>query len=123
MQSKRQLQVGEMIKRHFSRVLQSEGSYIYGSVMVTVTNVVMSPDLMLAKIYLSVYNSDNKQAIILLMEEHKSRLKGQLSSRLRKHVRRIPDIDFYIDDTLDESFRLEALFQKLHDNNEMGEEE
>ena len=123
MQSKRQLQVGETIKRHFSRVLQNEGSYIYGSALVTVTNVVMSPDMMLAKIYLSVYGVDNKQGVILMMEEHKNRLRQSLAQRIRKHVRRIPDIDFYLDDTLDESYRLEALFDRLHENNEMGEEE
>lgn len=123
MQSKRQLQVGETVKRHFSRVLQNEGSYVYGSPLVTVTNVVMSPDLMLAKIYVSVYGSDNKQGVILMMEEHKHRLRQSLAQRIRKHVRRIPDIDFYLDDTLDESYRLEALFDRLHDENEMGEEE
>lgn len=123
MLSKRQLQVGETIKRHFSTVLQTEGSFIYGSPLVTVTNVVMAPDLMLAKIYLSVYNSDNKQGVILMMEDQKNRLRQSLGQRVRKHVRRVPEIDFYLDDTLDESYRLDALFDRLHQENEMGNEE
>ena len=58
MESKRQKQVAELIKRNFGTLLQQEGAYIYGSeALVTVTSVKMSPDMSLAKIYLSVYVS------------------------------------------------------------------
>jgi ribosome-binding factor A len=113
-----------MIRRHFSIVLQDQGNYIFESQpLVTVTAVRMTPDMGLAKIYLSVYNTDNKQAVILQMQEEKSRLKQSLGLRLRKHMRRIPDIDFYLDDTLDEMYRLNDLFDKLHTEGQMGEEE
>lgn len=117
----RQKQVAELIKRNFSMVLQSEGSYIYGSdVMVTVTSVKMSPDFSLAKIYLSVFNTDNKQAPILEMEESQIRLKQALASRIRKQMRRIPDIAFYLDDTIDEMYRVEEMFERLREENQMG---
>jgi ribosome-binding factor A len=120
----RQKQIAEMIRRHFSIVLQDQGSYLFDSQpLVTVTAVRMTPDMGLAKIYLSVYNTDNKQAVILQMQEEKSRLKQSLGLRLRKHMRRIPDIDFYLDDTLDEMYRLNDLFDKLHTEGQMGEEE
>ena len=113
-----------MIRRNFSMVLQSEGNYIYGpEVMVTVTNVKMSPDLNQAKIYLSVYNTENKQAPILELEENLVRLRQSLATRVRRHVRRVPEISVYLDDTLDEMYRLNALFKKLHDDNQMGEPE
>jgi len=117
----RQKQVAEVIKRNFSMVLQSEGSYIYGSdVMVTVTTVKMSPDFSLAKIYLSVFNTDNKQAPILEMEENQIRLKQALASRIRKQMRRIPDIAFYLDDTIDEMYRVEEMFARLRKENQLG---
>ena len=120
----RQKQVEELIRRNFGIVLQNEGSYIYGAeVLVTVTQVKVSPDFGLAKIYLSVYNTENKQATILEMEESKNRLKQALGHRIRKHMRKIPNIDFYLDDTLDEMYRLSQLFNKLHDDNQMGTEE
>jgi ribosome-binding factor A len=120
----RQKQIAEMIRRNFSIVLQDQGSNIFESQpLVTVTSVRMTPDMGLAKIYLSVYNTDNKQAVILNMNEEKSRLKQSLGLRLRKHMRRIPDIDFYLDDTLDEMYRLNELFYKLHAEGQMGEEE
>lgn len=124
METKRQKQIAELIRRNFSMVLQSEGNYIYGpEPMVTVTNVKMSPDLSQAKIYLSVYNTDNKQAPILELEENLVRLRQSLANRVRRHVRRVPEISVYLDDTLDEMYRLNALFKKLHDDNQMGEPE
>lgn len=123
MASVRQKQVAEMIRRNFGIVLQEEGSYIYGAeVFVTVTEVHLTPDFGIAKIYLSVYNTENKQAVILQLEEQKSRLKQALAQRLRKHMRRIPNIDFYLDDTLDEMYRLSKMFDKLHDDKQMGDE-
>ena len=123
MESKRQLQVAELIKRNFGLVLQQEGGYIYGpEPLVTVTNVKISPDFSIAKIYLSIYNTENKQAVILEMEEATSRLKQSLSQRVRKHIRRIPDIAFYMDDTLDEMYRLNDLFNRLHQYNQMVKE-
>ena len=123
METKRQKQVAELVKRNFSMVLQQEGGYIYGpEVMVTVTSVKMSPDMTLAKIYLSVFNTDNKQAAILELEEHIARLRQSLGNRIRKQIRRIPDINLYLDDTLDEMYRLNALFDRLHDENQMGED-
>lgn len=123
MAKKRQKQVEALIKRNFSMVLQGEGSYIYEDALVTVTNVIVSPDFGQAKIYLSVYNTENKQAVLLKMEDHQHRLKQQFSMRIRKHMRRIPDLSFYLDDTLDEMYRLNALFDRLEDENQMGSEE
>ncbi len=123
METKRQLQVAELIKRHFSIVLQNEGSYVYGAEpLVTVTQVKVTPDFNLAKIYLSVYNTEHKQGVILELEEHIARLKQALSFRIRKQMRRIPDIAFFLDDTLDEMYRLRALFGRLHEEHQMGDE-
>jgi ribosome-binding factor A len=117
----RQNQIAEMIKRNFSMLLQQEGAYIYGTgPLVTVTNVNMSPDLSLAKIYLSIYNTENKQEVILEMQYHYTRLRQALAHRISKQIRRIPELSFYIDDTLDEMLRVDTLFQRLEQENQMG---
>lgn len=114
MESKRQLQIGETIKRDFSIVLQQEGHYIYDTdVLVSVTAVKMSPDLGIAKIYISIFNTINKQEVLILLRESMPRLKKQLYQRIRKRVRRVPHIDLYIDDTLDEMDHLNKLFDNL----------
>ncbi len=113
MESKRQLQVGELIKRNFSYVLQSQGSFIYGDILVSVTKAVMAPDLSFAKIYLSVYGTEEKEEILAKIEEHMPQLKADLVHRIRKHVRRIPTLAVYIDDTLDEMYRIDEMFDHL----------
>ncbi|HMW40078.1 MAG: 30S ribosome-binding factor RbfA [Saprospiraceae bacterium] len=123
MESIRQKQVGELIRRQFSTVLNSEGKYIYGyEPLVTITDVKMSPDLGLAKVYLSVFNQENKQEIILLLEDQVSKLRHALHSRISRQLRIMPDLRFYLDETLDEAYKLDQLFKKLHDEKQFGED-
>ena len=113
-----------MIKRNFGLVLQQEGSYIYGpEPLVTVTQVQVSPDLSVGKIYLSVYNVDDKQTVLMELEQEYSRLRQALATRLKRHLRRLPQFEMFLDDTLDEMYRLNSLFDKLHEEQEFGEEE
>jgi len=122
-ESKRQLQISEVIRRNFSVVLQQEGGYIYGTeALVTVTTVKVTPDLSLAKIYLSVYNTEDKEAIIMLLEKDYARLKQSLASRIKKQTRRIPNFSMYLDDTLDEMYKLNHVFDKINKEKKSGEE-
>ncbi len=124
-ETKRQKQTAEVVKRHFSLMLQEEGAYIYGNeILVTVTSVKMSPDMNIAKIYLSIYNTEAKQNVIYLLENNHNRLRQQFYQRLRKHVRRVPNMQFYLDETLDEMARLNDLFDNLNaGGNQLGDTE
>lgn len=116
MASKRQLQVAELIKRNFGHVLREKGSYTYGTEpFVTVTQVQTTPDLSIAKIYLSIYNIENKESVLMQIEQEIHQLKQELAYRIRKHVRRIPDISVFLDDTLDEMYKLNQLFDDIND--------
>jgi len=120
MASKRQEQVAELIRRHFGIVLQSDGSYIYGDAFVTVTSVLVTPDLSLAKLYVSIFNTEDKEAVLLKINKEIRGLKKSLAYRIRNHVRRIPEIAIYMDDTLDEMYKLNQIFDRL---DESGQEE
>lgn len=120
MSSIRQKQVGELVRRNFGTQLLEQGRLIYGDALVTVTDVKMSPDLSLAKIYLSIYNTDNAQAVLLEMEHQLNQLRQGLAHRLRKHVRKAPDIALFIDDTLDEMEKVDRLFAKLKQEKQLG---
>lgn len=114
-QTKKQRQVGNLIQQEFSTILQTEGSFLYGSEpLVTVTNVRMSSDLGIAYIYVSVYNVPYKQEIVKELWENLAYLRGQLGKRIRKQVRRIPVLKFFIDDTLDEAEHIDNLFSRLN---------
>jgi len=114
-ESKRQKQVSEVIRRNFGLVLLEQGNYIYGDALVTVTSVKTSPDFSLAKIYLSVYNTENKESVLEALRYNATPLRNELAKRIRKHVRKIPQIDMYLDETLDEMFRLEHLFKEINE--------
>jgi ribosome-binding factor A len=118
MANKRNLQVAETIKRNMGMVFFQEGPYIYEDALVTVTNVKLSPDMGQAKIYLSVYNTENKLAVLQLIEQQTHRLRQLLAHRIRKHARRIPVIHFYIDEMLDEMYKLNELFDNINDQEE-----
>ena len=104
MESVKQRQVGELIKRHLSITLQQEGTYIYGATpLVSVSEVKMSPDFSLAV--------------------NNTRIRQLLAARIKNQVRRIPEIAFYLDDTLDEMYRVDALMKRLHDEGQMGNDD
>jgi ribosome-binding factor A len=113
-QTIKQRQIAALIQKEFSAVLLVEGSLMYGDALVTVTRVRMSADMGIAYIYLSVYNTLYKQEIIKEIWENLSRLRGELGKRIRKQVRRIPMLKFFIDDTLDEVEHLDMLFDAIN---------
>ncbi|MFZ1703969.1 MAG: ribosome-binding factor A [Saprospiraceae bacterium] len=113
MESKRQLQLGELIRRHFSPVFLQEGNYIYGPAIVSVSLVKVTPDLSLAKVYLSIFNTEQKEEVLQKIINHTHILKQGLTARIKNHVRRIPQIHFFIDDTADEMYNVDRLFDKI----------
>jgi len=114
MESKRQKQVGEVIRRFFGMILTEEGGNIYGrDKLVTVTDIKMTPDLLIAKIYISVYGTDDKQEVMLQLEENQVRLRQALAGKIGRQMRRMPEIEYFLDDTLDEMFRVDALLNRV----------
>ena len=113
MESKRQLQVCEMIKRNFAPVFQEHGTYIYNTAFVTVTSVKVTPDLAQAKVYLSIFNAEDKDDVLHRINNHTHVLKQALAARIKNQIRRIPQIHFYFDETIDEMFKVDALFKDI----------
>jgi ribosome-binding factor A len=104
-------------------VLQEEGSYIFDRALVTVTRVVVSPDLQSAKVYLSVFNTENKMEVMTMMEENNHRLRHALANKVGKQLRKIPELKFFLDDSLDEFFRMDQILNKLRSENQMGRDD
>jgi ribosome-binding factor A len=123
METKRQKQISELLRRQISMVLMEEGPYIFEKALVTVTRVNVSPDLQNAKVYLSVFNTDNKQEVMMGILENNHRIRLSLAGKVGKQLRRMPELQFFLDDSLDEVFRMEQLFAQLRATNQMGSEE
>jgi len=120
MESKRQLQVANLIKLGLSEVFSREGTYFYGSAFVTIYDIKMTPDLQTAKIYLSIYNADKQEVLDKINTNHHA-IKKSLVLRIKNKLRLMPQLEFYLDESLDEVFKMKALFDKIKEDR--GEEE
>ena len=83
--------------------------------MLTITSVKVTPDAKNAKIYISIFDRDSRDVKIAKLNSIKGYIKGQLSAKM-SHLRKMPDIDFYLDDTLDYVEKIENIFKKIHEN-------
>lgn len=118
MDSRRQLKIASLIKEAFAEILSRNGKTIYGKAFVTVTNATVTSDLTLARFYLSIFNAENAGEVVAKFREHKAEIKRQLGEKLRHHLRRIPEIEFFRDETLDNVYRIEEVFKKINDEKE-----
>lgn len=83
---------------------------------VTITNVRLSPDLKIAKIYLSVLEKEKRLLLIEKIEDKKGYIRSELAHRIR--IKFIPDLKFFIDDTLDYVEKIDGLIKKIHENDD-----
>ncbi len=98
MESKRQQKYSKLIQKEISEVFQKEGKHLIGSTFITVSRVLMSPDLGLAKIYIS-FLLDKDRPIFEKLNDNKSELRKHLGNRIGKSVRIVPEIALFIDDS------------------------
>ena len=83
--------------------------------IITITNVRITPDLSIAKIYLSIFAPGRDiKAIYEYLNEHNTSIRTKLAHLIRHQVRKIPELHFYLDDTSEYVNRLEQLFDKIH---------
>jgi ribosome-binding factor A len=81
---------------------------------VTITNVRVSPDLKLAKIYISVFEREKRELVLEKIEDRKGMIRSELAHRIR--IKFIPELKFFIDDTLDYVEKIEGLIKKIHED-------
>lgn len=123
MDSRRQLKVASLFKEALAGILTRIGKTIYGNAFVTVTNVRPTTDLLLVRFNFSVYNTDEPDAVIEALNKHKPEIKRALGQELRNHVRRMPEVEFYRDGTLDYVFHIEDVFKKIKEEDEQLKKE
>lgn len=112
-EGKRQKQVGGLIQEEINVIFQRMGLNIIGGAMVSISSVKLTPDLLEARIYLSIFNAADNKQILKQVEERAWEIKKELAARIKHQLRRIPELKFFLDDTLDQVFRMEELFKQI----------
>ena len=115
MDSIRQQQTASLVQQALSEVFVRQGRDYYGSYFVTISYVRMTPDLLTARVYLSVYNAPNKQGVVDMIGESTPAIRHAVGSLIRNKVRRVPELEFYVNDTLDEMEKVEDMFKRLNE--------
>ena len=110
----RQQKYARLIQKEISDVFQRDKKGILDNAFVTVVEVRVSPDLSVAKIYLSMMLEKDKNAILEKINSRKSEIRKALGNSIGKHVRIIPELIFYIDEVEERASRLEKLIDELH---------
>lgn len=112
-ENKRQKQIGGLIQEEISNIFQRLGLNMMDGGMVSVSSVKITPDLLEARIYLSIFNVPDAKTAMKKIEERAWEIKKELASRVKQQLRRIPELKFFLDDTLDHVFKMEELFNKI----------
>lgn len=111
MTTTRQQKFSRLIQKELSDVFQKEGKNVIGSTFITITQVHCSSDLMVVKVYLSFLIRKNAESIIALLEKYNKEIRKMLAYRIKKQVRAIPELHFYLDSTLEEVEKIEQLLK------------
>ena len=112
MESKRQQKFAGVIQQDLATIFQREGNSYLPNTMVTITKVRVTPDLAIARIFLSFFNG-NTQLALQTIKQHASEIRYKLGARIKDQVRIIPQLEFFVDDTSEYVERMDKIFDKL----------
>ena len=112
-ESKRQQKFSKLIRKDLSEIFQKDKMGIFRNSFVTIAEVKITPDLSLARIYLSMF-MPNKQEMLDKILLHKSELTRELGNRIGKQVRIVPDLEFFIDEVEERAARIDKIISDLN---------
>ena len=110
--STRQLKVGREIQKDLAELIRSKGMGAFGGALVTVSEVRVSPDLSVAKVFVSVFPSEKQGPVMALLEENKKSLRGELGHQVAKQFRIVPELSFLLDTSLDYAEHIDQLLKQ-----------
>src|SRR5574338_1570011 len=114
-EGKRQKQVAGLLYGEFNEIFQRLGLNMLEGGMVSISSVKVTPDLLEARIYLSFFQVKDASDGLKKIEERAWEIKKELTARVKHQLRRIPELKFFIDDTLEHVFKMEALLKKINE--------
>ena len=111
METTRQNKISRLIQKELSEIFLLQTKAMNG-VLVSVSAVRISPDMSIARVYLSVFHSDKSQEIVKNINDNMKSIRFELGTRVRHQLRIIPELKFFVDDSLDYVERIDELLKK-----------
>jgi ribosome-binding factor A len=113
MSSVRQEKFASLIKKDLAEIIQSMTHSNFEGQMILINDVNVSPDLGYVKAYLGFLNTTDKTYSLGLVNYYKKEIRHLLAQRIKNQVRKIPELEFFIDDTLDYALHIEQILDKI----------
>lgn len=110
----RQQKFGKLILKELSEIFQQDKKGILGNLFITVADVRVSPDLSVAKVYVSMMLTSDKQKALDRLNDRKGEIRLALGTRIRNQVRIIPELVFYIDELEEKALKMDELIKSLN---------
>ena len=120
MSTQRQQKFSRLIQKELGVIFQQDIKSIFGGNFITVSGVNMSPDLGIATVYLSLTLSKKPQVVLDEIKDHSRHIRHQLGSKIRNQVRIIPELRFFLDETLLEAEKMDKLLESLNSPPDTG---
>ena len=114
METTRQAKIARLIQKELSEIFRLQTAKTHG-VLVSVSAVRVSPDLSIAKVYLSIFPTDKSQELLESITASAKPIRYELAQRVRFQLRKCPELSFYIDDSLDYIENIDKLLGKQPD--------
>ena len=111
METTRQAKISRLLQKELSEIFRQQTSKTHG-VIVSVSNVRVTPDLSLARVYLSVFPSEKGEEILNNINNSTKTIRYELAQKVRFQLRKTPELSFYLDDSLDYIERIDNLLKK-----------
>lgn len=115
METKRQEKFARLIQKDLGEIFQMASRNLFGGAFITVREVKVSPDLGLVRVYLSFFQVDDKEVMLEKVRTHSREIRHELAQRIRHQVRKIPALEFFLDDSLDYAQHMAEVFKRLED--------
>ena len=114
MESKRQIKYGKQLQKDLAGIFQQDPTHYFGSSLGTITEVNVSPDLSLARVYLSIFPINKAEEVFNNLETIKSEIRLKLGKKIGSQVRIIPELAFFHDDTEEKASKIDNLINNLN---------
>ncbi len=114
-EGKRQKQIAGLLNEEMSNIFQRLGLNMIDGGMVSISSVKVTPDLLEARFYLSLFQVKDVVAALQKIEDRHHEIKKELAAKVRHQLRSIPVLKFFKDDTLDHVFKMEEIFKKINE--------
>ena len=121
-EGKRQKQVAAVLQQELNDIFMRLGMTMLDGGMVSISSVKVTPDLLEARIYVSLFQVADTKLALKKIDARAWEIKRELSDRVKSQLRRIPVLQFYLDDTLEYVFKMEEVFKKIKSDEDENKE-